>query len=82
MKIYPILLSSSITIDTIDKFSCLVGIICIFMIIINIWFSKELILHTKKEIKKVKILLYMLYIMIIIFVSVVLSFLALKCFII
>lgn len=82
MNIFPILLTSSITPESINKFSYLVGFICIIMVIINIWYSKELILYAKKEENKLKLLSYILYAMVIMMVSVVLLFLALRCFII
>lgn len=80
MNIYTILVTSYIKLDTINKFSYFVGFICILMIIINIWYSKELIIYIKKEQNKFKILSYILYAIIIIMVSIVLLFLSIRCF--
>ncbi len=73
---------SNITSESVLKFSYLVATICIFMLIINIWFLKELILKIRKEKNKLKILLTILYSGIIVMVSVVLIFLTMQCLLI
>lgn len=73
---------SSITSESVLQFSYFVASICIFMLLINIWFLKELIMKIRKEDSKIKILLILLYCGIIMMVSVVLIFLAIQCLLI
>lgn len=73
---------SSITSESVLQFSYFVATICIFMLLINIWFLKELIMKIRKEESKIKILLILLYCGIIMMVSVVLIFLAIQCLLI
>ena len=73
---------NSITSESVLKFSYLVATICLCMILINIWFLKELIFKIRKEENKVKILFTILYSGIIMMVSVVLIFLTVQCLLI
>jgi hypothetical protein len=80
------LLTSSWNLNVVYKFSCVVGVICLFMVFINIWFIKELILYVKEiisedsKITKVKTILVALFMLLIAIVSFILIFLAIRCF--
>ena len=74
-------MKNTFTLDSIFKFSCFVGIICIVMIFVNMWFLKEIIMKCKKEENKFLLLLDLFYSAIIVAVSIVLIFLSIQCFI-
>lgn len=79
---YSILLSSLMS-ESVYKFSYGVGIICIIMFLINLWYIKELLLNLRNYINiKWKLLIKIFYILIILIVSIVLIYLAIKCFIV
>lgn len=83
MKNVPILLTNYVRIDSIYKFSYIVGIICILMFFINILYIKEILL-TLNVYKKIKWKFFfrIFYLFIILIVSIVLIYLAIKCFLI
>lgn len=77
-----VLSSNNITPESVMKFSYFVGIICFFMILINLWFIKELIFKIKETEERIKILYLIFGIITIIGISIVILFLAINCFII
>ena len=82
MQNYSILLSSLMP-ESVYKFSYGVGIICIIMFLINLWYIKELLLNLRNYFDiKWKLLIEIFYMLIILIVSIVLIYLAIKCFIV
>lgn len=73
-------INQHLQVTSINFYSYLVGVTCIVMILINIWYCKEILTKVKIEYNKTRLLLNLLYVIGIIFVSFILLFLAIQCF--